>query len=198
MNGMERKKQSAKKPSIDRSPATFERVFRERLNQTPLEWLESKVRAGSRIEDIKYLYEISAVAIASQNNCSAQPFDRYYAEYLKRNEAKPVTHKSTKVYNKLVRDRIPEIIGSSGKTCTVDTLTDEKYIAMLDAKLNEELAEYQESKSLEELADLLEVMGAVVKARGYSWDELTTIRKKKREERGGFEKRILLKEVYED
>ena len=50
---------------------------------------------------------------------------------------------------------------------------------------------------VEELADLLEVMGAVVKARGYTWDELTTVRKKKREERGGFEKRILLKEVYE-
>lgn len=41
---------------------------------------------------------------------------------------------------------------------------------MLDAKLTEELAEYQESKSLEELADLLEVMGAVVKARGYTWE----------------------------
>ena len=108
-----------------------------------------------------------------------------------------MTRKSVKVYNKLVRDRIPEIIEASGKTCAVETLTDEKYIAMLDAKLSEELAEYQESKSLEELADLLEVMGAVVKARGYSWDELTTIRKKKREERGGFEKRILLKEVYE-
>ncbi len=69
---------------------------------------------------------------------------------------------------------------------------------MLDAKLNEELAEYQESKSLEELADLLEVMGAVVKARGYTWDDLTKLRKIKKEMRGGFEKRLLLKEVYED
>ncbi len=109
-----------------------------------------------------------------------------------------MVQKTAKVYNKLVRDRIPEIIESSGKTCVVETLSDEMYIAMLDAKLNEELAEYQESKSLEELADLLEVMGAVVKARGYTWDSLTAIRKKKREARGGFEKRILLKEVYED
>ncbi len=105
---------------------------------------------------------------------------------------------STRVYNKLVRDKIPEIIEKSGNSCTVETLTDEKYIAMLDAKLNEELAEYQESKALEELADLLEVMGAVVKARGYTWNELTTLQKKKREERGGFEKRILLKEVVEE
>ena len=100
-------------------------------------------------------------------------------------------------YNKLVRDRIPEIIESSGKFCTTEILSAEDYLRMIDAKLDEELAEYQESKSLEELADLLEVMGAVVKARGYTWDELTTVRKKKREERGGFEKRILLKEVYE-
>ena len=64
-----------------------------------------------------------------------------------------------KTYNKLVRDRIPEIIESSGKTCLTATLSDESYIHMLDLKLNEELTEYQESKSMEELADLLEVIG---------------------------------------
>ena len=106
--------------------------------------------------------------------------------------------KTSKIYPKLVRDRIPEIIEKDGKSCICETLSQKQYIAMLDAKLNEELAEYQESKSLEELADLLEVMGAVVKARGYTWDQLTAIRKKKLEDRGGFEKRILLKEVYED
>ena len=92
-------------------------------------------------------------------------------------------NKPKKVYNKLVRDRIPEIIESSGKRCVCETLSEERYIAMLDEKLNEELAEYQESKSLEELADLLEVMGAVVKARGYTWEELTAVRKKKKAER---------------
>jgi hypothetical protein len=66
---------------------------------------------------------------------------------------------------------------------------------MLDAKLNEEILEYQESKSLEELADLLEVIDAVVRARGYSWEELSALRKKKNSDRGGFEKRILLKSV---
>ena len=97
---------------------------------------------------------------------------------------------STIQYNKLVRDHIPEIIEASGKRCVCATLSDEGYLAKLDEKLSEELAEYQESKSLEELADLLEVMGAVVKARGYTWDQLTAIRKKKLEDRGGFEKRI--------
>ena len=185
-------------PRMDFSTEAFESAFRSRLNQTPSEWLESKVKAGSRIKDIKYLYEISVAEIARQNNCTPQPFEHYYSQYLKSKEVKPVIGKTVREYNKLVRDRIPEIIETSGKTCTVETLTDEKYIAMLDAKLNEELAEYQESKNLEELADLLEVMSAVVKARGYSWDELTEVRKKKREARGGFEKKILLKEVFEN
>ena len=186
------------KTHIDTSPVSFEFAFQTRLGQTPLEWVKTKVEGGSQLESIQYLFEISAAEIARQNNCVPQPFDRYYSQYLKSKEVKPVAQKSVKVYNKLVRDRIPEIIESSGKTCTVETLTDEKYIVMLDAKLTEELAEYQESKSLEELADLLEVMGAVVKARGYTWDELTKVRKKKHEERGGFEKKVLLKEVFEN
>lgn len=98
-------------------------------------------------------------------------------------------------YHKLVRDRIPKIIEADGKICVCETLTDTDYIHLLDQKLNEELAEYQESKSLEELADLLEVMQAVVKARGWTLEELEHVRADKAAKRGGFEKRILLKEV---
>lgn len=100
-------------------------------------------------------------------------------------------------YHKLVRDRIPEIIEKQGKTCVTEVLSQEAYIQMVDEKLNEELAEYQESKSLEELADLLEVMEAAVKARGYTWEKLLAVRDEKRAKRGGFEHRILLKEVIE-
>ena len=100
-------------------------------------------------------------------------------------------------YHKLVRDRIPEIIESAGKKCIYTELSDDAYIAMLDAKLNEELAEYQESKSLEELADLLEVMQATVLARGYTLEELERVRAEKAAKRGGFAKRLLLEEVQE-
>ena len=102
-----------------------------------------------------------------------------------------------KIYNKLVRDHIPEIIESDGRKCTTEILSDDRWLQMLDAKLDEELAEYQESKSLEELADLLEVMRAVVKARGWSWEQLEQARQEKAVRRGGFEKKILLKEVRE-
>lgn len=104
----------------------------------------------------------------------------------------------TKIYSKLVRDRIPEIIKSDGKTCITEILPDVQYLEMLDAKLSEELAEYQEDKSLEELADLLEVMRAVINARGWSWEQLEQIRREKVAKRGGFEKKILLKEVREN
>lgn len=103
-----------------------------------------------------------------------------------------------KRYNKLVRDRIPEIIELDGKKCTYETLSDENYMSLLDQKLSEELSEYQESKSLEELADLLEVMQTVVKARGWTLEELEQVRADKAAERGGFEKKILLKEVREE
>lgn len=69
---------------------------------------------------------------------------------------------------------------------------------MVDAKLDEELAEYHADNNLEELADLLEVLYAATIARGYTIDELESLRLKKREKRGGFDKKILLKSVTED
>ena len=101
-------------------------------------------------------------------------------------------------YNKLVRDRIPEIIEASGKSCVTDILSDADYLRMLDAKLDEELAEYHQDQNVEELADLLEVLYAAAKARGYTLEQLEQVRAEKAAKRGGFEKRILLKEVYED
>ena len=105
---------------------------------------------------------------------------------------------SSKKYNKLVRDRIPNIIMQSGKRPAYSLLSDEDYLAKLDEKLNEELAEYQENKSVEELADLLEVIRAVAVARGSSIEEVEAIRQDKAAKRGGFEKKILLTEVITD
>ena len=100
-------------------------------------------------------------------------------------------------YNKLIRDRIPEIIEISGKSCVTEVLSDEEYLKMIDAKLDEELAEYHKDENLEELADLLEVIYAAAKARGYTLEELEKVRAEKAEKRGAFEKKLLLKEVIE-
>ena len=104
----------------------------------------------------------------------------------------------TKTYNKLVRDRIPEIIEASGECCKTRILSDEAYLKMLDAKLDEELAEYHKDQTIEELADLLEVIRAATTARGYTLEELEAVRAEKAEKRGGFEKKILLIETRND
>ena len=102
-----------------------------------------------------------------------------------------------KIYNKLVRDKIPEIIEASRKSCRIEVLSDDEYLKMLDTKLDEELAEYHKDQNIEELADLIEVIYAAAKARGFTIEELENVRAKKAAERGSFEKKILLKEVIE-
>ena len=103
----------------------------------------------------------------------------------------------TITHHKLVRDRIPEIIEASGKTCTTRVLPEEEYLAALDMKLQEELNEYQADKSMEELADLLEVMMAVAEARGHTFAKVEALRREKAEKRGGFRERIFLESVTE-
>ena len=166
----------------------FETAFFARLKQSPGNYICAKLKSGTNLETARYVFDVVSAAIAQEYGCQPVPFDFYYPK-----GASPVS--KIPHYNKLVRDRIPDIIEGSGKHCTVEVLDEKAYLDALDAKLQEELNEYQESHSLEELADLLEVMGAVVKARGYTWDDLTRVRKAKRAKRGGFDRRLLLKDV---
>ncbi len=101
------------------------------------------------------------------------------------------------VYDKLVRDRIPEIIEADGKTCTVRTLSPEELLPRLRAKLDEEVREYRESGTMEELADIVEVVQALVEHSGSSWAEFEEMRARKREERGGLRCGYLLESVTE-
>ena len=98
-------------------------------------------------------------------------------------------------YDKLIRDRIPEIIAAGGQTARVRKLTDDEYLEKLDRKLDEELAEYHADGTVEELADLLEVIYAAALARGCTADELDRIRREKAEKRGAFSEKLLLEEV---
>ena len=99
---------------------------------------------------------------------------------------------------KLVRDRVPDIIRACGLECEIEWISDkEEYLKALDAKLDEEVAEYHESHTLEELVDILEVVVAIAYARGYGGYSLVDERTDKLMARGGFGKRILLKEIKE-
>ncbi|GIN72368.1 hypothetical protein J14TS2_28430 [Bacillus sp. J14TS2] len=103
------------------------------------------------------------------------------------------------IYNKLVRNRIPEIIQNSGKRLKTEILTDERYIEELRKKLNEEVHEYQEAATdqdaLEELADVLELLHTLAHQHGASIDDVEEIRKEKADNRGSFIEKIYLLEV---
>ena len=101
-----------------------------------------------------------------------------------------------KEYNKLVRDKIPEIIASKGGESVTHIATDEEYRQKAVEKLQEEMAEFLVSKDPEELADLLEITYAVAESLGVSKDELEAMRLKKAAERGGFTKRIILERSW--
>ncbi len=101
-----------------------------------------------------------------------------------------------KTYYKLIRDKIPEIIQADGKTCITRILSDEEYVDALEKKLNEEVAEYQTDKNLEELADILEVLYAICIARGYTLEEIRNQHgRRKARNVVGFEKKIFLESV---
>ena len=102
------------------------------------------------------------------------------------------------LYYKLVRDKIPEIIERSGKKASTYVLSDEEYAIYLERKLDEEVGEYHDSKDLEELADILEVIIALAKNKGYNFADLRKLQKKKALERGTFSKKILLIAVHEN
>ncbi|MEI3896070.1 MULTISPECIES: nucleoside triphosphate pyrophosphohydrolase [Bacillus] len=106
------------------------------------------------------------------------------------------------IYNKLVRDRIPEIIENNGKTFTTRILNKKEYIEEVSKKTQEELAEYlgAESKEhkVEELADLLELVNALAQYEGVTLEDVEQVRKQKAEKRGGFQERIFLVEVHDD
>jgi predicted house-cleaning noncanonical NTP pyrophosphatase (MazG superfamily) len=94
-------------------------------------------------------------------------------------------------YNKLVRDRIPEILDKKGVPYEKRLASDDEYKTELIKKLEEEIVEFKEEGSIEELADIMEVVDALKKLPDYA--NVLDVQKQKRDERGGFDERIILK-----
>lgn len=103
-----------------------------------------------------------------------------------------------RVYNKLVRDNIPEIIRNNNETPITKTLNNEEYLRALKAKLQEEVDEFLESNDIAELADILEVVDALSTANDSSLNEVMDIKIRKAEKNGKFENKIFLIEVQEN
>lgn len=102
-------------------------------------------------------------------------------------------------YNKLVRDKIPEEIDrESGRKCKYRILDDEEYLKELNKKVLEEANEFIEKDSIEELGDLMEVLKAIMKQKGYSIEEVKKIMKKKEQKKGAFNNKIFLEYIDEE
>ncbi|HEY41547.1 MAG TPA: nucleoside triphosphate pyrophosphohydrolase [Dehalococcoidia bacterium] len=102
-----------------------------------------------------------------------------------------------KTYNKLVRDRIPEIIRGKGDKPTTHTATDAEYKVKLNEKLKEEVEEYLESERNEELVDILEIVYTIGHLKGLDNNELEETRKRKVDEKGRFDRKTILEYVEE-
>lgn len=102
-----------------------------------------------------------------------------------------------KMYNKLVRDKIPEIIKADGKNCDTIVVSGEEKKELLRAKLMEEVNEYLEDDNLEELADVMEVLFGLAHELGFSEEDLLKKREEKLKARGGFKEGIVLEKTYE-
>lgn len=102
-----------------------------------------------------------------------------------------------RIYNKLVRDNIPEIIKSNGETAHISVLDDNEYFNQLKIKLTEEVNEFLESEELMELADIIEVVEYLAKANNSTLDKVLRMKNKKALSNGGFEKKIFLEFVEE-
>jgi predicted house-cleaning noncanonical NTP pyrophosphatase (MazG superfamily) len=96
------------------------------------------------------------------------------------------------IYNKAIRDKIPEIIKASGRSYNVKILSDGDFLIQIEKKLSEEVEEYQKDNDPAELADILEVIYRIAQLRGISKHDLEKIRTKKAQERGIFEKNLFL------
>jgi len=102
------------------------------------------------------------------------------------------------VLNKLVRDKIPHIIKKDGVTPTVHIANDKEFKIKLIEKLGEEVREFQESYSPNELVDILEVVLALAKLNGISPTELEKMRIDKAHKRGGYKKKVILESTTKD
>lgn len=100
-----------------------------------------------------------------------------------------------RTYNKLVRDKIPEIIEGNGEKPVTRILNDEEYLKELNTKLQEEVSEYFADGNVEELADIVEVVYGLLDAKGVSLEEFEKIRIGKVKKRGAFKERIYLESV---
>lgn len=103
-----------------------------------------------------------------------------------------------KTYNRLVRDRIPELMLKEHELPTTRILNDDEYIQELNKKLREEVEVYLENENVEEMVDILEVIRAIIEVKGSTYEEVEEKRVKKANKKGAFKEKIYLEKVMQN
>lgn len=103
-----------------------------------------------------------------------------------------------KTFNKLVRDKIPELFLKDNSLPVSRTLTDEEYITELNSKLKNEIDKYLENENIEEMVDILEVIRAILDYKEVSYEEIEEKRIKKVQKKGAFKNKVYLERVMEN
>ncbi len=106
--------------------------------------------------------------------------------------------KNEKIYNKLVRDRIPEVIEKTGKKYRTHIARELEYKEELFKKVYEELEEFKENPCAEEMADIFEVLEGLINAYNIEMNDVFDIKEEKARDRGAFEEMLILEKVWEE
>lgn len=166
--------------NVDSKPDVFETSARGRLHVGVIN--SRDLQHNRRCHHLR--------AVATSNRTPVLAFYILSALY-------PKSVDMSREYDKLVRDNFPTIIEANGESPSIRTAEEEEYSNRLIQKLEEEVAEYRDSREIEELADILEVVHAIRKVNGVSADELQEIRFQKAKQKGRFDDGIVLERVEE-
>lgn len=101
-------------------------------------------------------------------------------------------------FNKIVRDKVPEIIQASKKTCDVSYVSDKEAVEFLTKRIIQEAKDFQDGYKKEELANLYEVLDAIMNKKGWRKSEIDRLRNEKNKNKGSFKNNIILKTVHSD
>ncbi len=102
-----------------------------------------------------------------------------------------------KVYNKLIRDNIPVILKQKGITVKIHIADDKEFTKKLLEKLNEEVTEYTQTQTIDEMADIFEVITTILEQKKWTIEQVIAIQQQKRQQKGAFTQKIILEETKE-
>ena len=177
-------------------------IHKMKLNESPFE----RIKNGTKtIEFRLYDDKRKKVKIGDEIEIKTKSMYRFYSKEQEKQygvvgiKIKILNNYYRYTYNKLVRDKIPEQIDKEkGRKSYYRILNDKEYLEELNKKVLEEANEIIEENSIEELADLMEVINYIMQLKKYKMEDVKVAMKVKEEKKGAFNNKIFLEYVDEE